>query len=111
METFDHIARRPWTTGELAELERCYATEPAEQIAARLNRTVPAVRLAAYQRHLVRAPGGRRRWSREEDFQLMQLYRNGMRIEQIAKELGRTSDSVRLRLFALRKESARKEDA
>lgn len=94
-------ACRPWTTGEIAEIRNCYYTEPTKVLAARLGRTVNAIRTIAYKVIPKQKKTRKSGWTADTDFILTALAQNGCTITECAAQLGRSEDSIRQRAALL----------
>jgi DNA invertase Pin-like site-specific DNA recombinase len=93
---------RRWTEEEDGLLRMMYPSSSTDILMAALtNRTWKAITLRARRLNLRRVKSNINRWqkwTREEDEQLYQLCRGGVRYDEIARKLGRSVDSVATRV-------------
>jgi hypothetical protein len=79
------VSGRSWTIDELIALEEGYGSVPIHELARRLNRTVAAIRMAAY---LYGFAQEHRYCTREDEASIRQLNAEGMSDTEIAARLG-----------------------
>jgi len=84
------ITKDAWTPEMDAEMVRLYFDTPNKIIAAKLNRTVPAIKVRAKILGLRKESIA---WTYEDDKKLAKIYPK-MRVEKVAEILGRTIDAV-----------------
>jgi len=93
---------RRWTEEEDGLLRMMYPSSSTDILMAALtNRTWKAITLRARRLNLRRVKSNINRWqkwTREEDEHLYQLCRDGVQYDEIARELGRSVDSVATRV-------------
>jgi len=95
----DHY--RKWTAEEFALLKELYPECPIGEIAKRLDRTVPAVKVRAYSLGLKRKSYLDKLWSPHELELLMKLYPHCKCTRDVAKEIGRPLTAVRQKAYDL----------
>ena len=93
------MSRRAWTCAEVARLKTWRRGGiSVAGCSERLGRTVGAVGA------MIRKSGVviRRGWTSEEDRRLRALWTAGLRLDEVAVDLGRGKNAVRCRLYTLR---------
>jgi DNA-binding CsgD family transcriptional regulator len=96
---------RPWTTEELQRLREMY-TEGADptDIAAAIGRTKGAVVQCAALNGWARGASKQKAWTYNEEYRLVQRWRQGATLGELAEEHGRSADAIKQRLIRLRRE-------
>lgn len=92
----------PWSEEEDEILRLAYATGGANEAIAALGsaRTPAAIRLRASQKKLPK-----RNWSESEKREVLQLVKEGLSIEQISSQLGRSGSAIRQKIKGMAFES------
>lgn len=96
---------RPWTTEELQHLREMYTegADPAD-IAAAIGRTKGAVVQCAALNGWTSGASKQKAWTYNEEYRLVQRWRQGATLGELAEELGRSADAIKQRLIRLRRE-------
>ena len=104
-ERFDQIRatyarfNEPWLPGEVDELKAMAAEKvPEEDMAVQLQRTPSSIRLKLKSLGLYEAKPAPQRWSEEDDAQLVELYCDGVPLEELAARFNRSLRAVIYRL-------------
>lgn len=97
---------RPWTARDLRRLSEMYPRgDSLAAIGAELGRTKDTIRTYAAKLGLRRGDSKQRdHWSYEEAYKLVQLWRQGVTMRELAEECGRSVDAVKRKIIKLRRE-------